>query len=162
LGFFNNILIKQYKKEVNNYTNFLKEHNDDFIATWLAEAILFRIDLENEGTLPSTKLEDGSICTELIGLVPLWSSLQDCLNLLKKKETEYTSYMILSLWYYTTLCLIKPALVNDGKEMWHELGRGLKNTNSELRRIIAKRYDDPSPRLRAFDILNELPPKQLR
>ena len=161
-GFFKRLLIKNYEKEIKNYTNFLKEHDDDFITTWLAEAILFRVDLENEGTLPLTRSEDGSICPELIGLVPLWSSLQECLNLLNKKDNEYTSYMILSLWYYTVLCLIKPALVNEGKDMWRELERGLKNTNSELKRIIAKRYDDPSPRMRAFDILNELPPKQLK
>jgi hypothetical protein len=161
-GFFQRLLINNYEKEIINYTKYLKEHDDDFIATWLAEAILFRVDLENEGTLPSTVSADGSICPELIGLAPLWASLEECRNMLNKKDKEYTSYMILSLWYFTVLCLIKPALANQGKHMWHELGRGLKNTKNELKRIIAKRYDDPSPRLRAFDILNELPPKKLR
>ena len=161
-SFLQKLLINNYEKEIKNYTNFLKEHDDDFITTWLAEAILFRVDLENEGPLPSTKSADGSICPELIGLVPLWTSLQEWLTLLSKKDKEFTSYMVLSLWYYTVLCLIKPVLVNQGKEMWHELGRGMKNTNGELKRIIAKRYNDPAPRLRAFDILNELPPKQLK
>jgi len=162
LGLFQRFLNKKYKKEIKNYTNFLKEHGDDFISTWIAEAILFRVDLENEGTLPSTRLEDGTICPELIGLVPLWGSLQECLNLLNKKDNERTSYMVLSLWYYTVLSLIKPDLLNEGKDMWNELKRGLKNADSELKRIIAKRYsDNSSPRMRAFDILKEVPPKQL-
>ena len=152
-GIFQKPLINNYKKEINNYTDFLKEHDDNFITTWLAEAILFRVDLENEGTLPSTRLEDGTISPELIGLVPLWSSLEDCRSLLSKDDKQFTRYMVLSLWYYTVLCLIKPDLVNEGKDMWHELGRGLKNTNNELKRLISKRYDDPSPRMRAFDIL---------
>ena len=160
-GIFRKLLINNYKKEVNKYTNFLKEHDDNFITTWLAEAILFRVDLENEGTLSSTRLEDGTISPELIGLVPLWSSLEDCRSQLSRDAKELTGYMILSLWYYTVLCLIKPDLVNEGKDMWHELERGLKNANIELKRLIVKRYDDPSTRIRAFDILNELPPKQL-
>ncbi len=176
MGFLKNILIKyniiswrifqkplinSYKNEINNYTAFLKEHDDNFISTWLADAILFRVDLENEGTLPSLRLEDDSICPELIGLVPLWSSLQECLNVLGKSDNERTSFMILSLWYYTVLSLIKPDLLNDGKEMWNELKRGLKNTDDEIRRIIAKRYsDNPTPRMRAYDILRKLPPKQ--
>jgi len=161
MGIFQKPLINNYKKEINDYTNFLKEHDDNFITTWLAEAILFRVDLENEGTLPSTRLDDGTISPELIGLVPLWSSLQECLNLLSKKDNERTSYMILSLWYYTVLSLIKPELQDEGLDMWYELERGLKNGNTELKRLVDKKYNDPSPRMRAFDILKKLPPKQL-
>lgn len=161
MGFFENILTKNYKKEINNYINFLKNQGDDFISTFLAEAILFRVDLENEGTLPSTKLQDGSICPELIGLVPLWSSLEECIKTLKKNN-EKTSYMVLNLWYFTVLSLIKPDLLNEGKDMWNELSRGLKNANIELKRIINKRYhNDPSSRMRAFKILNILPPEAL-
>lgn len=162
MGFFQRLLNKKYKKEINNYINFLNKQGDNFISTWVAEAILFRVDLENEGTLSSTKLEDGSICPGLIGLVPLWCSLQECLNVLSKQDNERTSYMILSLWYYTVLSLIKPDLLNEGKKMWNELKRGLKNTDSEIKRIIAKRYSDNSSSImRAFDILKELPPKKL-
>ncbi len=162
MGIFQRFINNRYKKEIKNYTNFLNKKDDDFISTWLAEAILFRVDLENEGTLSSTKLEDGSICPELIGLVPLWSSLQECLNVLGKRDNERTSFMILSLWYYTVMSLIKPDLLNAGKEMWNELKRGLNNADREIRRIIVKRYsDNPTPRMRALDILKKLPPEAL-
>lgn len=141
--------------------------DDCQMGQFLAEAITIRIDLETEGFLPTTVLDDGSISPHFHYLPFYWRQLKKGIKQLRKRGQSPSISMqvfALEVWIYSLQTLLKPELKEMGQQMWIELKRGLPHTRSELEKITARNkeveYGLPSgSRRRVFEILNHLPPK---
>ena len=141
--------------------------DDCQMGQFLAEAITIRIDLETEGFLPTTILDDGSISPHFHDLTYYWRQLKNGIKQLRKRGKSpsiFIQVFALEVWFYSLQTLLKPELKEMGQQMWTELKRGMPHARAELEKITAKNreveYGLPSgSRSRVFEILNHLPPK---
>jgi len=166
---FRRSVVKSYERDIFGYIHGLQNLDDKQMGKWLAEAILLRVDLENEGSLPTVMLDDGSISSLLSSKLPLIaSSLYEGIKVLQKDKNPSSRITeeFLWLWFYSIQTLLKPELRKLGQEMWAELSRGIPYITAELKKLVARSEEEklglPSgSRRRVFEVLNHLPPEGL-
>lgn len=169
MGLFTQFLIKSYEKDIARFIDFLKKLNDTLMGGCLAEAITIRVDLENEGFLPTIKLNDGGISPRIHMLPFYLSQLQKAIAQLKKREknpSTLAQVLALEVWLYSIQTALKPELSEMRQQMWLELKRGMPYVRIALEKITAQNSEitlglPSGSRSRVFEILEHLPPKKI-